>query len=168
MLYQNTIIYFQNDLLIGSVEDQFFLVCTSSPFPVSCGRQHQAILLECIERKFPTVCLGALTLTGIIAVPKNDVNFCVSSRYFGHIFSSIKKVVCGQCCRLPFHLFWDIIKHLSNIIYHGEFNFTHTGVVFGHPKAFVDLTLCDDHFWNTSILCIIVSENARYNVGINM
>ena len=73
MLHQHTILYFQTYLLTGSVACQCCFVCTFLPFPVSCSRQHQNLLIYYIGRKFPTVCMGALTLIGIIAMQNNYI-----------------------------------------------------------------------------------------------
>ena len=77
-------------------------------------------------------------------------------------------MVPGQCFLFPFHIFLDILKDLSNVIDHWEFNFTWKGVFNGPPEVFVNLTPYDGHHWNISILCIDVSENNRDNIRIKM
>ena len=118
--------------------------------------------------KFPTVCMGTLALTGALSVTQNDVRgLCQFRTVYLHL-QQHKKVMCGRCCRLPFHIFWGIIKNISNVINHTEIRFTQRGVVDGHTKVFVDLTLCGGHLCNISILCVYASENAIDNIRIHM
>ena len=90
--------------------------------------------------------MGTLALTGALSVTQNDVRgLCKFRTVYLHL-QQHKKVMCGRCCRLPFHIFWGIIKNISNVINHTEIRFTQRGVVDGHTKVFVDLTPCDGHF----------------------
>ena len=92
----------------------------------------------------------------------------IGSGQFGCIFGNIKEVACVRFCLFPSHVFWEFIKHFSNVIDHREIYFTRKVVVDGHPKVLMDITPCDGHFCNISIFCIKSSKNARNNVGINM
>ena len=116
----------------------------------------------------PAVCLDVLSFTGIIVAPQSDER---GLRWSGIVWLHIpqyKKLVCVRCLWLKLNVFWDVIKHLSNLVNHVEYYFTWWGLGNGHHEIFMYFTPRDGHFRNISIFWINVGKNAVENVRINM
>ena len=165
MMNQYTILYYQTCPLIGSVVDQWYLVCTSWPFLFSCS-----ISITLVYHKGIDNCMYGCNFFDIYSRCSArwrkrsmlDLDILVT-------FSVVlKRWYLGSVAIYPFISSGIFSMHLSNLIDNEEFNFTWKGVFDGHPKVFVKLALCNDYLFNIFALCVNVSENTIDNIRINI
>ena len=137
MLHQRYTFCSQTCLLKESMVVQWWIIYTASPLTASCNHPYQYLSLYSIIMILPDVFMDVLSLAGTMAAPQSDGE---SLHWFRMVWSHLpqyQKMVCCRCFLFPICAFWDVIDHLSDLIYYGEHYSTWWVVGHGHPDVFV-------------------------------
>ena len=147
---------------------QWLIVCNSSTSTDSFSHQCQYLSLYYTGRIMISGCLGVTSLQYIVVLIRNGTNICVGMGQLGFILCNVNEVACSRCGWSILLVFWNIIEHLSNVVYHLEYYVTRRGVVNDNPEVLMHFSPHDGNFRNIPILQINVSKDTRNSGRVNM